>query len=142
MIALDTNVLLYAVGAPHPLAEPCRTLIEAIRDRRVEATTTPEVIQEFVHVAARRRPRADAVGLGTAYADLLAPLQVVGESHLRRGLRLFGQYSGLDAFDALLAATVLEEGLEAIVSADGHLRSVAGLAVIEPGTDRFRELLG
>jgi predicted nucleic acid-binding protein len=142
MIALDTNVLVYAVGAPHPLAEPCRALIEAVRDRRVEATTTPEVIQEFVHVAARRRPRPEAVGLATAYADLLSPLQVVGESHLRRGLRLFREHPDLDAFDALLAATALEEGLDAIVSADGHLRSVTGLDVIVPGSDRFRALVG
>jgi hypothetical protein len=72
----------------------------------------------------------------------LAPLVSVGEAHLRRGLRMFKDHHDLDAFDALLAATVLEEGLDAILSADARLRSVTDLQVIVPGTDRFAELLG
>ncbi|HLA15754.1 MAG TPA: type II toxin-antitoxin system VapC family toxin [Candidatus Limnocylindrales bacterium] len=142
MIVLDTNVLVYAVGGPHPLAAPCRALVEAIRDRRIEATTAPEVIQEFVHVAVRRRPRSVVVALAGAYADLLAPLQPIEEPHLRRGLRVFLDYPDLDAFDALLAGTVLEEGLDALVSADAHLQVVNGLDVIVPGTSRFDDLLG
>jgi predicted nucleic acid-binding protein len=142
VIALDTNVLVYAVGSPHPLAEPCRALVEAIRDRRLEATTTSAVIQEFAHVAGRRQSRRTAVGLAIDYADLLAPLLPVSEAHLRRSLRIYRDYPGLEAFDALLAATALEEGLEAILSTDARLRTVADLVVIVPGTDRFAELLG
>ena len=48
MIVLDTTVLVYAVGAEHPLREPNRRLIDAIATGRVDATTTAEVIQEFV----------------------------------------------------------------------------------------------
>jgi predicted nucleic acid-binding protein len=54
MIVLDTTVLVYAVGADHSLRRPCRDLVEAIAERRIEATTTVEVIQEFVHVRGRR----------------------------------------------------------------------------------------
>jgi len=82
------------------------------------------------------------VALAGAYADLLAPLQAIGEPHLRRELRLFMDHPDLDAFDALLAGTVLEEGLDAIVSADAHLQSIIGLEVIVPGTSRFDDLLG
>lgn len=77
MIVLDTTVLVYAKGADHPFREPCRDLIAAIADRRIEETTTVEAIQEFVHVRAQRRERADAVALGCDYADLLAPLLTV-----------------------------------------------------------------
>lgn len=141
MIALDTNVLVYAVGSPHALAGPCRFLVEAVRDRRVLATTTAEVIQEFVHVAARRRPRSEAVDLALAYVDLLAPLQPVGEGHLRRGLRLFDEHPQLDAFDAMLAGVALEAGLDGIVSADGRLSVVRGLNVLVPGSAEFETLL-
>ena len=55
MIVLDTTVLVYAKGIDHPLRQPCRKLIDLIADGRIEATTTVEVIQEFVHVRARRR---------------------------------------------------------------------------------------
>ena len=81
MIVLDTTVLVYAKGDDHPLRSPARELIEAIADQRIEATTTPEVIQEFVHVRARRRGREDAANLGRDFAELLSPLARVKAVH-------------------------------------------------------------
>ncbi|AGL26143.1 hypothetical protein J113_04715 [Mycobacterium tuberculosis CAS/NITR204] len=73
MIVLDTTVLVYAKGAEHPLRDPCRDLVAAIADERIAATTTAEVIQEFVHVRARRRDRSDAAALAAPdYAELSA----------------------------------------------------------------------
>ena len=63
MIVLDTTVLAYAVGEAHPLRDPCRRLLAAHAEGRIEATTTVEVIQEFAHIRARRRTRPDAVRL-------------------------------------------------------------------------------
>jgi predicted nucleic acid-binding protein len=60
MIVLDTTVLVYAKGTDHPLRVPCRQLIQAVAERQIAATTTIEVIQEFVHMRARRRGREDA----------------------------------------------------------------------------------
>ena len=54
MIVLDTTVLVYAKGAEHPLRAPCRELVERIAEGAVQATTSVEVIQEFVHIRARR----------------------------------------------------------------------------------------
>ena len=76
MILLDTTVLVYAKGQDHPLRDPCRELIAAVAEQRIEATTTVEVIQEFVHVRSRRTGRADAAALGRDYAELLAPLLI------------------------------------------------------------------
>src|SRR6476646_11029825 len=50
MIVLDTTVLVYAKGSEHPLRAPCRELIEAVAGGSIEATTSVEAIQEFVHV--------------------------------------------------------------------------------------------
>lgn len=82
MIVLDTTVLVYAKGAEHPLRDPCRDLVAAIADERIAATTTAEVIQEFVHVRARRRDRSDAAALGRDYAELLSPLLTINRGHL------------------------------------------------------------
>lgn len=118
MIVLDTTVLVYAKGSDHPLRGPCRELIEAIADGRLEATTTAEAIQEFVHVRARRRARADAVALGRDYAVLLAPLLPVTLEALGRGLDVYEQAEDLGAFDAVLAAAAEAAGAEVLVSAD------------------------
>lgn len=141
MIVFDTTVLVYAKGAEHRFRDPCRALIAAVSDRRVEATTTAEAIQEFVHVRARRRGRPDAVGLGNDYAELLAPLLPVTREHLQRGLALFEHAERLGAFDAVLAATASAAGAEALVSADAAFSAVEGLRHVTPDAAGVASLL-
>ena len=132
VIVLDTTVLVYAKGAEHPLRGPCRTLIAAIAENDLQATTTVEVIQEFVHVRAHRRDRTDAAALGRDYADLLSPLLTPTGEHLRAGLALFAHSERLGAFDAVLAASTLGVGARALVSADAAFAAVPGLTHITP----------
>ena len=142
MIVLDTTVLVYAKGAEHPLREPCRDLIAAIAAGEVEATTSIEAIQEFVHVRARRRPRPDAAALGRDYAELLSPLLIVERDHLRRGLKLFESVAALGAFDAVLAAAAIDVGATALVSADGGFAGVRTLDHVVPDAAGVQGLLG
>ncbi len=131
MIVLDTTVLVYAVGDRHELREPARELVEAIAGGRVRATTTPEAIQEFTHVRARRRSRKDAAALAASYADLLSPLLEVCEADLRAGLRLFERHEELGAFDAVLAAAAIARDAATLVSADRAYAAVRGLSFVE-----------
>lgn len=143
MILIDTTVLVSAGGAEHPLRGPCRALVAAIGDGQVAATTTVEAIQEFVHVRARRRTRADAVELGRSYAQLLSPLTTVDTDDLGRGFELFERHRDLGAFDAVLVA-VLErrEHLTAIVSADTCFAKIHGIEHHDPAAPRFLTDLG
>ena len=133
MIVVDTTVLVYAVGEQHPLAEPSRSLVAAVGDGRVLATTTAEVIQEFVHVHSRRRSRSDAVRTGRDYAELLSPLVAVERSTLERGLSIFERIPKLGAFDAVLAATALEADADGLVSADAAFAEVPTTEVLRVG---------
>lgn len=141
MIVLDTTVLVYAKGADHPLRGPCRKLIEAVAEGRIEATTTVEAIQEFVHVRSRRRGRTDAAELGRDYAALLSPLLAVSSENLERGLRLFEENERIGAFDAVLAAAAIAAGAEALVSADEDFGQVADLRHVVPDERGVASLL-
>lgn len=141
MIVLDTTVLVYAKGADHPLRDWCRGLLAAIGDGLTEATTTVEVIQEFVHVRARRRGRADAAQLGRDYTDLLSPLLAVGGEDLRRGLDLYEQVESLDAFDAVLAGVAIGAGAAGLISADRAFASVPRLTYLDPSTTELSQLI-
>jgi uncharacterized protein len=141
VILLDTTVLVYAKGEDHPLRDPCRDLIAAIADRQVEATTTVEVIQEFVHVRARRRDRGDAAGLGRDYSELLAPLLTPTIEDLQAGLAIFERNDALGAFDAVLAACATSAGIAALVSADAAFASIAEISHVTPDRDGVSELL-
>ncbi len=141
MIVLDTTILVYAMGAEHGYRDPCRRLIKAITDGLVEATTMVEVIQEFVHVRARRRGRSDAVRLARDYADLLAPMLLVSGDALARGLDLYEQHDSLGAFDAVLAAAAIGAGAGPLVSADLAFAKVPRLSHVVPDPDGITSLL-
>ena len=140
MIIVDTTVLVYAVGDEHPLRDPCRRLLRAHGDGHVEATTTVETIQEFTHIRARRRTRRDAVSLARNYTAAFSVL-VTTPDDLERGLGLFERHPALGAFDAMLAAVVLERRAEALVSADQAFGSVPGLPWVDPGTPAIDGLI-
>lgn len=126
MILLDTTVLVYSVGDEHPLKQAARNLLSDARTSAVRAHTTPEVIQEFAHVRARRRSREDAVALAASFSALLGPLQVVTAQHLSAGLELWAQHPGIGSFDSALAAVAISLDAD-LVSADTGFASVTGL---------------
>lgn len=135
MILLDTTVLVYAVGADHAQRDPCRAIIDDIGAGRLTATTTVEVIQEFVHVRARRRGRADARRLGEHYVDLLSPLVAPDADDVRHGLALWASHESIGAFDSVLAAVVLRrDDLAGLATVDRAFADIAGLDVIDPST--------
>lgn len=141
MIVLDTTVLVYAKGADHPLRQSCRDLIGAIADGAIQATTSVEAIQEFVHVRARRRGRDDAAALGRDYAELLSPLLEVDRDGLVAGLTIFEATGSVGAFDAVLAAAAAAAGAAALVSADGGFGDVPDLPHVVPDAAGVASLL-
>jgi predicted nucleic acid-binding protein len=141
MVIFDTTVLVYAVGDEHPHREPCRQLVRAAHARVLDARTTVEVVQEFVHVRSRRRDRAEAVARAEAFVELLSPLVVAEEAHLRTGLALFGATSRLGPFDSVLAAIALAHGAS-LVSADRAFSGVPGLNHVIPTEQAVAELTG
>ncbi len=138
MILLDTTILVYAVGVNHSLRSPCAQLLELVAEGSVRATTTLEVIQEFTHIRALRRTRADATALGRNYAIGLSPLAQPELEDLLGGLELFRRITSLGSFDAVLAETARRRGWS-LASADRAFARVAGLAHLDPASSSFLE---
>jgi uncharacterized protein len=141
VILVDTTVLIYAVGDEHPLRAPCRRVLAAHGDGRIEATTTVEALQEVAHVRARRRSRADAVTLARQYATAFA-LIVTQPEDLDLGLTLFEAHPALGAFDAVLAAVALNRHADALISADAAFADVPGLVWVDPASADLDQVLG
>jgi len=136
VILVDTTVLVYSVGTDHDLRSPCRDLLRLVEEGRVRATTTVEVLQEFAHVRARRRSRADAVAVARNAAIGLSPLAHPDFEDLMEGLELFRTSERLGAFDAVLAASALRQGW-ALASADTAFEAVQGLRYLNPASPTF-----
>jgi hypothetical protein len=129
---LDTNVFLYAVGADHPLREPCRELLRRLGDGRFEATTSTEVVQELLYVLDRRGRRGDGLELAGHVIALFPGLLPVRREEMERALRFVSGDPELPVRDAIHAATLLNHGLSIIVSADGHFDRLPELRRLSP----------
>jgi predicted nucleic acid-binding protein len=136
VILLDTTVLVYAIGTDHALRTPCRDLLRLVEEGRVRATTTVEVLQEFAHVRARRRSRADAAAAARSAAIGLSPLVHPELEDLMEGLELFETSKRLGAFDAVLAASARRQGW-ALASADVAFEAVEDLRYLNPASPTF-----
>lgn len=140
VIFLDTNVLAYEQGGEHDLRAPCKALLKAVSRHELEATTTPEAIQEFAHVHARRRGRSVSSTAARHFATLLAPLRLSEPEHLETGLELWARYEDLGCFDAVLAAVALDSKHATIVSADRAFAQIPGLHHVYPDAEGLASL--
>ena len=131
-LLIDTTVLAYAAGDDeHALKPPALELVRRIRNGTVRATTTPEVLQEFMHVRSRRRSRSDAATWTKRFAALLSPLAVVDESTILRAADEYDARSAIGSFDSVLVAMVLEaEDLE-LVTADRSILALDDVPTVD-----------
>lgn len=129
MIVLDANVLGFAVGSDHPLREPARRVLTAVRDDVLTARTTVGAIQEFMHFHARHNDRGRAVEHARDFCELLDPIPDDAQT-LTRATTLFDEHPDLDSADCLLLAAARMVGASAILTADDGFRTQRQVAVI------------
>lgn len=141
MILLDTNILAYAAGDEHPLREPSQRIFAAIIAGQLRATTSVEVIQEFLHVSARRRDRGYASAAARDFISLLAPLALPETSDAEIAVTIFESRPRLDAADALLAAMSLRLDVDALVTADRAFLEIPELRVLDPRSPEIARML-
>ena len=132
MMLIDANVIMYAAGAEHPHKRASVALLERVARGEVEATIDAGVLQEILH-------RYRAVGRwedGRRVYDLtrqLFPVVVpVTAAVLDRARRLLDADRRIMARDALHAAVVMTERLEAVCSYDRDFDRIKGLVRREP----------
>ncbi len=129
---LDTAVFVYAVGEAHPYREPCRDIVEQLASGEIAGEASVELVQEFLHVRARRTGDREGAVEAARRVGELCKLHDSEHRDLTLSLRLFVLHRALDARDALYAATALNRGIDAIVATDQGFDDVAGLERIDP----------
>jgi uncharacterized protein len=129
---LDTNVVLYAIGGPHPYAEPCRRIL-ALAGAGVLSLEAPvDLVQEVMHhrtrhLGDRRQAAADAMA-----AAELCRLHAVEPDDARAATELFASSTTLSARDAIFAAIAARHGLRTILSANDAFDGLTQLRRIDP----------
>jgi len=129
---VDTNILMYAAGAPHANKGPSVEVLARVASGEIAAVIDAEVLQEILH-------RYRAIGRwedGRQLYDLtrrLFPvvLPVTG-SIMDRARELMDRHGGIPARDAVHAAVVLQERLSGVISFDTDFDLIPGLRRFSP----------
>src|SRR5919197_221391 len=128
----DTAVFLYALGSDHAYREPCRDILGLAAEGSLVGDASVELVQELVHVRARRTgDREDAAQAGRHLVPLCR-LHAVEPADLTLALRLFQTCPGLHMRDAVHAATALNRDIGLILSPDRAFDAVPGIERVEP----------
>lgn len=129
---LDANVFLYALGADSPHRAPCRDVLQAVGQGKLDGVTSSEVLQEILHVRARRVSVADAASALRAAADLVAEVLPVTSHDVIEACSLLEAHTGLGARHALHAAVMKNSQLHMLVFVDRDFDVIPDLKRIEP----------
>jgi uncharacterized protein len=132
VILIDTNVIMYAAGAPHPNKGPSVRLLEQVAAGELEATIDAEVLQEILHryrAIHRWEEGKQVYDLTRRLFPVVIPVTAEILDHARQLLDTDGT---IMARDALHAAVVFQERLEAVCSYDRDFDRIEGLLRREP----------
>ena len=131
-VFLDANVFLYAAGSDAGRAAPCLRILRAVEAGHIEATTSTEVVQEVLHVVARRLGGVAAERAAAAVLDLVPAPLAVDVAVMRAAMELLRNQPQLGVRDAVHAAAMAQIRCTQIVSADRHFDLIAGLRRVDP----------
>jgi uncharacterized protein len=141
MIAVDTNVLVYAHRAEHEFSAAARRCIAGLAQGRAAWALPWPCLHEFYAVVTNRkvfkvptpRDRAiDQVNAWLASPTLTLLHETASHWEVLRGLLAAGQVSGPMVHDARIAALCLQHGVREFWSADRDFSRFGGLAVRNP----------
>jgi uncharacterized protein len=142
MIALDTNLLVYAHHQASPFHQAARATLTEVLGRVSVGLPWP-CLHEFISVVTQRRIWTDPFTTAEACASIAhlirAPRAVVlseGADHLERlqALALPAQIQGGQVHDARIAAICLSHGVAELWSCDRDLSRFPSLRVRHPAS--------
>jgi len=111
---------MYAAGAPHPFKAPCVKILSDIETGVLVAAINTEILQELLYRYSHIK-LADK-GIQLCRDVLKYPLTVlpIAENDIRLAIDLFQthQVTGLKPRDAIHAATMQNNGITRLISAD------------------------
>jgi predicted nucleic acid-binding protein len=131
-VFLDTNVFLYAIGGEGLHRDPCRAVLAAVGQGVLDGVTNSEVLQEILHVRARRVDTKDATKAARAAAGMVADVLPVTREDVLDACRVLDAHPALGARDALHVAVMKNAHITLLVSVDRDFDSVGTLKRLDP----------
>jgi predicted nucleic acid-binding protein len=129
---IDANIPMYAVGADHPLKQPCLAILESVARGERTAVTDVEVLQEILHRYTSLGQRTRSVDVAELFLRVVPDALPVTKEDLLLAMNLHLRHDGLHARDTLHLAVMQRNGISRIISADRHFDGIPGIVRLDP----------
>ncbi len=132
MILVDSNILMYAVGAPHPQKQPALDFLEKVANGEIDAAIDAEALQEILHRYRSLNRWTEGQRVYVLARSLFSDILPITGELLEHAKELMDAYPALSARDAIHAAVVRFYKLNSICSFDRDFDGIKGCARIVP----------
>lgn len=124
---------MYAAGAEHPNKAPSVAFLASVAEERVEAIIDAELLQEILHRYRALNRWIEGRRVYDLTRQIFPTVLPITSEILDRARTLLDDYDGLMARDALHAAVVEINNLEAVYSYDRDFDRITTIKRMEPG---------
>jgi uncharacterized protein len=129
---IDTNIFIYAKGKDHPLKSTCISWIKQIGENNITAVINTEIIQEILYRFQSIKRMPEGILLSKEAIEICRLILPVTERDLQKAIEIIELHSNVQTRDAFHAATMLNNGIKEILSADPHFDLIPGIRRIDP----------
>lgn len=128
---LDSNIIMYSLGGAHTLKTPCMRILEKIRSDRIQVCTNTEVFQEILYRYYSIGKKVLAHQACDLLKDIATPILPITEEDIEKAMSLLNQYT-IPVRDAIHTATMLNHGIQHIISTDIHFDNIHEIKRLQP----------
>lgn len=136
VVFLDANIFMYAAGKPHAYKLPCQHILQAVEIAQLPAATNAEVLQELLYRYHHLHLLDKGVQLCRYILDYPLMVLPVTPADVSSALDLMSQNNdtNLPPRDAIHAATMQNNNITRILTADKHFDQITGIQRLDPLT--------
>ncbi|MDD5435155.1 MAG: type II toxin-antitoxin system VapC family toxin [Nitrospira sp.] len=128
---LDSNIIMYILGSPHPLKTPCLRVLEKIRSSKIKVCTNTEVFQEILYRYYSIGKKDHGHIACELLKDIADPILSVTHEDIIKAISLLNNHP-IPVRDAIHAATMLNHNIRHIISTDTHFDILPEIIRINP----------
>ena len=132
VLFIDANMIMYSMGGPHPLREPCKRFFEKIKSREILGVTNTEILQEILYRYFSIERRTVGEMAYQSIVEFCTDIFPVRVADTDKALEILKKVRGITSRDAIHSATMIHNGIKEIVSTDPHFDLIPEIKRIDP----------
>lgn len=131
-IFVDTNIIIYAAGEPHPHKEPSEKFLERVATNQIKAVSNAEVLQEVLYCYWIIKDKTRGSQILEKTIEIIPLILPVSKNDVLKAKELLNKYPQIEPRDAIHAGTMLNRGIKTICTYDKHYDQIREIKRVEP----------